>query len=64
MSPDSGRTHTHSRSTAPAVSSEYRRGRFSFDSICQVFDINSAMLRQRLNSIGRKFCSRAPFFRG
>lgn len=37
--------------------------RFSFDSICQVFEIDSGMLRQRLNSISRSFRSRSPFFR-
>jgi hypothetical protein len=37
--------------------------RFSFDSICQVFDIDPGMLRQRLNSISRRFRSRSPFFR-
>lgn len=37
--------------------------RFSFDSICQVFEVDPGMLRQRLNSIGRRFRSRSPFFR-
>ncbi len=37
--------------------------RFSFDSICQIFEIDSGMLRERLNSISRRFRSRSPFFR-
>jgi hypothetical protein len=37
--------------------------RFSFDTICQVFEIDSALLRQRLNSLGRRLRSGSPFFR-
>jgi hypothetical protein len=37
--------------------------RFSFDSICQVFEIDSGMFRQRLNSISRRFRSSSPFFK-
>jgi hypothetical protein len=37
--------------------------RFSFDSICQALMVDSAVLRQRLNSLSRRFISRSPFLR-